>query len=102
MKSFSERIKEEILQQEWSKREAEVFLYSFMKTNGKFNKLGQFVIKTTQKESIDLFRKLIEEYFEVKPLIWETKKLVKLIIRDKTFADKYGKKMAEINLSGDI
>ena len=40
-----------------------------MKTNGKFNKLGQFVIKTTQKESIDLFRKLIEEYFEVKPLI---------------------------------
>jgi len=98
MISFSEQIKTEILNQEMNKREKEVFIYSFMRTNGSFNKKGHFVFKTTQKKFSTLFLNLCKEVYNVLPEVSETVKLNIFTIKDESFIDSFSKHIGNMEL----
>ncbi len=82
MESFTAQIKKEILANIYkTKEERKIFLYSFMRTTGRFTE-GKFIFKTTLIPYEDKIKKLYHEFFlgELKTI--KTIKFVKFIVDD--------------------
>ncbi len=82
MKSFTTQIKEEILAKNYAtKEERQIFLYSFMRTTGRFTE-GKFIFKTTLISFEEKIKKLYHEFFPGELKTVQTVKFVKFIVDD--------------------
>ena len=86
--SFSEKIKNEIIEYNWTQKQWHILFYSFLKTNGTF-KSGKYIVTSTQLNFEEKFNELFNEFcgLEIRP-----KKLVKIIkyeIKDVNFMNSF-------------
>ena len=86
--SFSEKIKNEIIEYNWTQKQWHILFYSFLKTNGTF-KSGKYIVTSTQLNLEEKFNELFREFcgLEIRP-----RKLVKMIkyeIEDVNFLNSF-------------
>ncbi len=98
-KSFSEFIRNEILNYSWTNKQLEILFYSFITTNGEF-KDNKFILSTTLIEHEAYFNNLFKRIYElnVKPSKLKTKLKYTLNNIDE-FKIKYFNQQSQIVLS---
>ncbi|NOQ50421.1 MAG: DNA-binding protein WhiA [Mycoplasmataceae bacterium] len=98
-RSFSEQVKTEIINYPWATlEEKNIFLYSFIRTTGRFTD-GKYIFKTTLIEHEADFRKLYLEVFQKPIRVEKTKTLLKFIIEHPKILSNLASIMGDFTIS---
>ncbi len=95
--SFSEKTKDEIINYQWTDKQINILLYSFIRTNGKIEG-DKLILKTTLKRHLPIFEKWFENTYDVTVKVKESKTLVHIIVEDKDFINKFTSQLGNIEL----
>ncbi len=86
--SFSELIKNEILEHNWSDSQLGILFYSFLRTNGTY-KEGAYVVTTTLVDWEPFFTKCFKKFYKITPRHTRSKTQIKYTIFDPLFLDEF-------------
>lgn len=86
--SFTEFIKDEIINHSWTKEERLIVFFSFLRTILE-KKDNNYVFKTTHKQHKEKFNNLFKEIFDIDVEPKETKTLLKYVINDEKFINQF-------------
>ncbi|BDU67830.1 MAG: hypothetical protein TYPL_4830 [Candidatus Tyloplasma litorale] len=93
--SFSNFVKNEILEYKWENKQLKVLFYSFLRANGNYSG-GGYIVKSSLKEWEHFFNKMFQEFFNISPKAIKTKKLIKYEIYDPEFLIKFTKRLGNL------
>ncbi len=93
--SFSEYIKNEIMEYNWSKDQWRILFYAFLRTNGTF-KNGKYVVTTTLKKWEKKFDDLFFENYGFKPESIHLKKILKYEIKNSVFLENFAEELGSL------
>lgn len=93
--SFSEYIKNEILEYNWEERQLEILFYSFLRTNGTMRG-GTYKVTTSLIKWEKKFNELFLKFYGVKVTPIRTKTLIKYTITDPIFNEKFTSQFGEL------
>ncbi len=93
--SFSEFIKNEIMEHNWTDEQWRVLFYIFLRTNGTY-KRGSYIVTTTLKKWEEKFTLLFKKFYkiDVKPIFF--KKIVKYEIKDTEFLEHFSRELGTL------
>ncbi len=93
--SFSNFIKNEILDYKWSDKELSILFYAFLRANHVYRD-GKYIIKTTLKSKESKFTEMFLKFYNLKVEPKKTKTLLKYEIYDSNFLKKFTEDVGNI------